>query len=453
MRTIIINATIVNEGETFKGFVVSDGSFITKVGRGRCDIMPSEGDEVVEADGLYLLPGVIDSQVHFREPGLTSKGDIDSESRAAAAGGVTSFMDNPTTVPATTSIVLLEDKFRLAAEKSHVNYSFYYGGTKSNIDTLKNLDPAHVCGVKVYMDDDSLGKSASRQDKTLKKIMEQSPVLVVVHCEDRTTIKDNIKQLMKRFKGQNDFPVRYHSRICNVDACFNATLRAVLIARETGARLHVAQISSEKELWLFQNATLEEKRITAQVCVANLMFHTEDYDFLGPRIKTDPAVKSLEDRDSLRKGMIYGLVDLVSSDHAPHLLSDKIGGALHAASGMPMIQVSLVSMLELSDKGVLPVDKVVELMCHNPARLYNIDRRGFIREGYYADMVLVDPEAYWQVRGTKYYCKCGWNPMDEHTFKWRVKSTYVNGNLIFHNGDIVNETKGMALVFNYKNKC
>lgn len=447
MKTIIKNATIVNEGESFKGFVICEAGFFTKVGKGRLTIQPDEDDIVVDAEGLFLIPGVIDDHVHFREPGLTAKGDIDSESRAAAAGGVTSYMDMPNTVPATTSIVLLEDKFRRAAEKSHVNYSFFYGGTKSNIETLRNLDPSHVCGVKVYMDNDSLGKTAKKQDSTLKKIMEQSPVLVMVHCEDRTTIKENTKQLMKRFKGQNDFPVRYHSRICNVDACFNATLRAVLLARETGARVHVAQVSSEKELWLFQNAPLEEKKITAEVCITNLMFHTEDYDFLGPRIKTDPAVKSIEDRDSLRKGMTYGLIDVVSSDHAPHLLSDKVGGALHAASGMPMIQVSLVSMLELSDKGVLPIEKVVELMCHNPAKLYHIDRRGYIKSGFYADMVLIDPEAYWQVRGSNYYCKCGWNPMDEHTFKWRVKSTYVNGNLIFHDGDIVDETKGMALVF------
>lgn len=447
MKTIIKNALIINDGETFKGYVVAEGNFITKVGRGRCGVTAGDDDKVVDAEGLYLIPGVIDDHVHFREPGLTTKGDIDSESRAAAAGGVTSYMDMPNTVPATTKIGLLEDKFRMAAEKSHVNYSFFYGGTKSNIDTLRHLDPKHVCGVKVYMDDDSLGKSAQKQDKTLRSIMEQSPVLVMVHCEDRTTIRENIKQLRKRFKGQNDFPVRYHSRICNVDACFNATLRAVMLARETGARLHVAQVSSEKELWLFQNAPIEEKRITSEVCIANLMFHTEDYDFLGPRIKTDPAVKSKENRDALRKAMTYGLVDLVSSDHAPHLLTDKVGGALNAASGMPMIQVSLVSMLELADKEILPLEKVVELMCHNPARLYRIDRRGYIKEGYYADMVLVDPEAYWQVRGSNYYCKCGWSPMDEHTFKWCVKSTYVNGRLIFHDGNIVDETKGLPLVF------
>lgn len=448
MRTIIKNANIVNEGETFKGYVVMEDKFITKVGRGRYTCSVTADDKVIDAEGQYLIPGVIDDHVHFREPGLTSKGDIDSESRAAAAGGVTSYMDMPNTVPATTKIRLLEDKFRLAEMKSHVNYSFFYGGTKGNIDTLKHLDPERVCGVKLYMDNDSLGKSAPKQDKTLRKIMEQSPVLVMVHCEDRTTIRNNMKQLMKRFKGQNDFPVRYHSRICNVDACYNATCRVVEAAKETGARVHVAQVSSEKELWLFQNAPIEDKNITSEVCLANLMFHTEDYDFLGPRIKTDPAVKSIEDRDALRKAMAYGLIDIVSSDHAPHLLSDKTGGALRAAAGMPMIQVSLVSMLELSDKGVLPVEKVVELMCHNPARLYRIDRRGYIREGYYADMVLVDPEAYWQVRGSNYYCKCGWSPMDEHTFKWRVRSTFVNGRLIFQDGNIVDETKGMALRFN-----
>lgn len=448
MRTVIHNATIVNEGISFVGYVVIEDELISEAGKGRYVGVSTSTEEVIDAKGFYLIPGVIDDHVHFREPGLTDKGDISTESRSAAAGGVTSYMDMPNTVPATTTLELLDDKFRLAEEKSVVNYSFFFGGTKKNVDLLKSLDPKRVCGVKVYMDNDSLGKKVDRQDKSLKAIMEQSPVLVMVHCEDRNTIKENIKQLMKKFKGQNDFPVRYHSRICNDDACFNATLRAVLAAKETGARVHVAQVSSEKELWLFQNTPLAEKRITSEACIANLMFCTEDYDWLGTRIKTDPAVKSSEDREALRKGITFGLIDVVSSDHAPYLLTDKVGGALKAASGMPLIQVSLVSMLELCDKGVLPIEKVVELMCHNPSLIYRIDRRGFIRKGYYADLVLLDPEAYWQVRGEKYYAKCGWSPMDEHTFKWKVSRTYVNGQLVFVDGDIVDGVRGKALEFN-----
>ena len=457
MRTVIHNATIVNEGKCFVGYVVVEDEFIVDVRkcpesrvqefRSSISAEIQKADKVIDAKGLYLMPGVIDDHVHFREPGLTQKGDISTESRSAAAGGVTSYMDMPNTVPATTTLKLLEDKFQLAEEKSLVNYSFFFGGTKKNIELLKRLDPHKVCGVKVYMDNDSLGKKPAKQDKTLRAIMEQSPVLVMVHCEDRNTIKQNIKLLMKRYKGQNDFPVRYHSRICNADACFNATLRAVMVAKETGARLHVAQVSSEKELWLFQNTPLAGKRITAEACIANLMFCTEDYDWLGTRIKTDPAVKSSEDREALRKGITFGLIDVVSSDHAPHLLSDKVGGALTAASGMPLIQVALVSMLELCDKGVLPIEKVVELMCHNPAIIYKIDRRGYIRKGYYADLVLLDPEAYWQVRGEKYYAKCGWSPMDEHTFKWRVRRTMVNGKTVFEDGEIVEDVRGMSLEF------
>ncbi|MCQ2076684.1 MAG: dihydroorotase [Bacteroidaceae bacterium] len=447
MRTIIKNATIVNEGKEFIGYVVIEDEFIARVQKGRYSQLENDDDIIIDAEGLYLIPGVIDDHVHFREPGLETKGTISTESRAAVAGGITSYMDMPNTQPATTTLQRLEDKIKIAERDSIANYSFFFGGTKKNIDLLKHLDPHTVCGVKVYMDDDSLGKNPEKQDKTLRTILEKSPVLVMVHCEDRKTIKDNTKVLMKRFKGQNDFPARYHSRICNDEACFNATMRAVLLAKETGARMHVAQISSEKELWLFQNTPLDEKNITAEACIANLMFCNEDYDWLGTQIKTDPAVKTPEDREALRKGISFGLIDLVASDHAPHLLKEKIGGALKAASGMPLLQVSLASMLELTDKGVLGVDKVVELMCHNPAILYRIDRRGFIKKGYYADLVLLDPEAYWKVKESICYSKCGWSPMNEHTFKWKVRSTFVNGKLAFDNNEIKEDVRGKALVF------
>ena len=464
MRTIIKNATIVNERQNFVGSVVVENGIITDI----CPIdtptaslltYDESASQVIDATGKYLIPGVIDDHVHFRQPGQTHKGDITTESRAAAAGGVTSYMDMPNTIPATTSIKLLEEKFRMAAEASRVNYSFFFGGTKKNVSEIALLDPTKVCGVKIYMDNDSLGKKPEKQDRTIRQIMETSPVLVMVHCEDRNTIQANIKALKKRFKGQNDFPVRYHSRICDVDACFNAVERAVNIARETGARLHLAQVSSKKELSLLSslnslnnNTTPSHhgettKRITSEACIANLMFDTEDYDWLGPRIKTDPAVKSRDDRDALRSALSLGLIDVVSSDHAPHLLSDKVGGALRAASGIPLIQVALVSMLELVDKGVLTIGRLVELMCHNPARLYGIDRRGFIRKGYHADLVLLDPEAYWQGRECQAFTKCGWTPMDEHTFKWKVISTWVNGEKVFDNGNINDDVRGKRLVF------
>ena len=446
MRTVIHNATIVNERHKFTGSVVIEDELITQVVKGQfTDIHPD--DLVVDAKGKYLIPGVIDDHVHFRQPGLERKGDIETESCAAAAGGVTSYMDMPNTHPETDSVKRLNEKYKMAETKSHVNYAFFFGAHKKNIKELSKLNPQQVCGVKVYMDDDSLGKKQDKQDRVLREIMEKSPVMVMVHCQDRNTIRQNLKKLKKTFPGQNDYPVRYHSRICDVNAGYNAVLRAVNIAQETGARLHLAQISSNKELSLLASRPLEEKRITAEACIANLMFCTEDYDWLGTRIKTDPALKSFDDRAYLRAALSLGLIDVVSSDHAPHLLEEKVGGALRAASGIPCVQLSLVSMLELADKDILTVGKVVELMCHNPALLYKVERRGFIREGYYADLVLLNPESYWKVREQHNFSKCGWTPMDEHTFKWKVERTWVNGEIVYRDGEITEHVKGKALMF------
>jgi len=446
MKTIISGATIVNEGRTFVGSVVVEDEFIKEVVP---DVLPPDGtnDNYIDARGLYLFPGVIDCHVHFREPGYTYKADIESESRTAAAGGVTSFMDMPNTDPPTTTLERLEEKFEIAKAKSRVNYSFFFGATNDNADMLATLDPHRVPGVKVFMGS-STGGLLVDDDSAMRRIFEASPLRIVAHCEDDAIIQQNIKAFRHRYKGQNDFPVRYHTRIRSVEACFEATQRAVNLAHETGARLHVAHISSERELSLLEAKPLTEKQITAEACIPHLMFTTEDYDQLGTKIKCNPSVKTPEDQEALRQALTNGLIDIVATDHAPHLLSEKVGGALKAMSGMPMIQFSLVSMLELSDKGYLTLPQIATLMCHNPATMYRIDRRGFIRPGYYADLVLVNPDANWQVRDGRYYTKCGWTPMDERTFKWRVTRTFVNGITAFLGKVVVDGIRGMELRFN-----
>lgn len=446
MLTLINNATIVNEGRQFVGAVVIDGEYIIDVLQQ--PLADTERfDNVVDATGLYLLPGVIDDHVHFREPGLTHKADIATESRTAAAGGVTSYMEMPNTLPPTTTPDLLAEKHRLAEEKSRVNYSFFFGTTNENAYLLPTLDVHHVPGIKIFMGS-STGNMLVDDDNALRQIFLSSPVRIVAHCEDDRIIQQNIAEFRRKYKGQNDFPVRYHSRIRSIEACYESSSKAVALARETGARLHVAHVSSARELELFSDELdVTQKQITAEAVIAHLMFSTEDYDHLGAKIKCNPAVKTPEDREALREALAMGQIDVVATDHAPHLLREKEGGALKAASGMPMIQFSLVSMLELSDQGYFPVERVVQLMCHNPALLYHIDRRGFIRKGYYADLVLVDPTANWQVLSGRYYTKCGWTPMDERTFKWRVRRTFVNGKTAYADGIVVDGIRGMALKF------
>lgn len=444
MKTIIRNATIVNEGRTFVGSVVIEDEMIQSVIEG--DDSTQHYDTEIDATGLYLFPGVIDDHVHFREPGLTYKADIASESRTAAAGGVTSYMEMPNTNPQTTTIELLDDKFKMAAMHSRVNYSFFFGATNDNVDLLPKLNQKRVPGVKVFMGS-STGNMLVDKEDALRKIFETSPLLLMAHCEDSRIIEQNIAAFRKKYKGQNDFPVRYHSRIRSVEACYNSSSLAVQLAKDTGARLHIAHVSSARELGLFDNKPLAEKNITAEVVIAHLMFSTEDYDRLGTRIKCNPAVKTPDDKAALREALTNGLIDVVGTDHAPHLLNEKEGGALKAASGMPMIQFSLVSMLEMCDEGVMPIERVPELMSHNPARLFCIDRRGFIRPGYFADLTLVDPNANWKVMEGRYYTKCGWTPMDERTFKWRVRRTIVNGKTAYCDGIVVDGIRGKELKF------
>ena len=444
MKTIIRNATIVNEGRKFAGSVVIEDEFIQQVIEG--DDSSQFYDLEIDATGLYLFPGVIDDHVHFRQPGLTHKADIASESRTAAAGGVTSYMDMPNTIPPTTSLEFLEEKFQLGAANSRVNYSFYFGATNDNVDIIPRLDPYRVPGVKVFMGS-STGNMLVDREESLRRIFETSPLLLMTHCEDTGIIEANIRAFKKRYKGQNDFPVRYHSRIRNVEACYKSSSLAVQLAKETGARLHIAHISTAKELELFEAKPIEEKQITAEAVIAHLMFSTEDYDTLETRIKCNPSIKTPEDRAALREALNNGLIDVVATDHAPHLESEKKGGALKAASGMPMIQFSLVSMLEMSDLDVLPIERIPTLMAHNPAKLFRIEKRGFIRPGYYADLTLVDPHGNWQVREGRYYTKCGWTPMDERTFRWRVRRTIVNGITAYSDGIVVDGVRGNELRF------
>lgn len=434
----------MNEGRKFVGSVVIEDEMIQQVLEG--DDSTQAYDLEIDGTDMYLFPGVIDDHVHFREPGLTYKADIASESRTAAAGGVTSYMEMPNTNPQTTNFELLEEKFQLAARNSRVNYSFYYGATNDNVETLPRLDATRVAGVKVFMGS-STGNMLVDREESLHRIFATSPLLLMAHCEDTAIIEANIRAFKKKYKGQNDFPVRYHSRIRSVEACYASSSLAVQMAKDTGARLHIAHISTAKELELFDNKPLEEKKITAEAVIAHLMFTTEDYDTLGTRIKCNPAIKTPEDRAALRAALTNGLIDVVATDHAPHIADEKKGGALKAASGMPMIQFSLVSMLELSDEGVLPIERIPDLMSHHPAQLFHVEKRGFIRPGYYADLVLVDPNANWQVKEGRYYTKCGWTPMDERVFKWRVRRTMVNGITAYCDGIVVDGVRGKELRF------
>ncbi len=446
MKTIIRNATIVNEGTQFNGSVVIEDEYIQQVISNGDDTSQTYDIEI-DATGLYLFPGVIDDHVHFREPGLTHKADIASESRTAAAGGVTSYMDMPNTVPQTTSIDLLEEKFHLAENNSRINYSFYIGATNDNLDTIQKVNRTRVPGVKVFMGS-STGNMLVDNEEALYRLFANSPLLLMAHCEDTSIINHNINEFKKKYKGQNDFPVRYHSRIRNVEACYASSSLAVQLAKDTGARLHIAHISSARELGLFDKGPVENKQITAEAVIAHLMFTTEDYDTLGTHIKCNPSVKTPEDRAALREALTDGTIDVVATDHAPHLLNEKQGGALKAASGMPMIQFSLVSMLEMADEGVLPISRIPDLMSHNPAKLFKIDKRGYIRPGYYADITLVDPNGNWQVREGRYYTKCGWTPMDERVFKWKVRRTIINGITVYSDGIVVDGVRGKELKFN-----
>lgn len=439
----IHNAIIVNEGRRFAGSVVVDGEVIREVLEG--DMRPSVGcDSEIDAHGCFLMPGVIDDHVHFRDPGLTHKADMATETAAAAAGGVTSFMDMPNCNPQTTTIEALEDKFASAATKCVVNYSFYFGATNTNADLLKELDKTRVCGVKLFMGA-STGNMLVDRMETLRRIFSEAGMLIATHCEDQAIIRRNTELFKERYGEDPD--ISLHPLIRSEEACWESSSLAVRLARETGARLHVLHVSTARELDLFEDKPLSEKRITAEACVSHLMFCDEDYKTLGTRIKCNPSIKTRRDRDALRQALATDRIDVVATDHAPHLLSEKQGGALKAVSGMPMLQFSLVSMFELVHEGVLTVEQVVQKMCHAPAELFRIRKRGYIRPGYQADLVIVNPDFEWHLTPACILSKCGWSPMENRLFHARVEKTLVNGTLVYSDGKVDASHRGQALTF------
>lgn len=442
-RTWIKNALVVNEGKAFHGSVVIENEKIAEIlAEDACPVLPVE--EVLDANGCYLIPGIIDDHVHFRDPGLTHKADMHTESIAAAAGGVTSFMDMPNTTPQTTSLEALEAKFTDAASKSVVNYSFYLGATNNNADILPQLDKTRVCGVKLFMGA-STGNMLVDRMEVLRKVFANAPILVAAHCEEQSTIAQNTALFKEKYGEDPD--VKYHPQIRSAEACVHSSALAIKLAKEAGARLHILHVSTADELPLFEDKPLNEKKITSEACVSHLCFYDKDYETLGTRIKCNPAIKTKADRDALRKALATNRIDVIGTDHAPHLPGEKQGGALKAVSGMPMIQFSLVSIMELVREGVLTVEQLVQKMCHAPAELYSIENRGFIRTGYQADLVLVNPNHPWIVTSGCVLSKCGWSPMEGQTFHAKIEKTFVNGTLVY-DGNKVNEAhRGQELRF------
>jgi len=442
---LIKNATIVNEGHTFVGSVLIDGEQIKAVFEADQPIEITEPFTETDATGLLLFPGIIDDQVHFRDPGLTHKGDLYTESKAAVAGGITSFFEMPNTKPQTTTVQILEEKYALAAEKSMANYSFLMGVTNDNIEELKKVNPRNVAGLKMFMGS-STGNMLVDNEITLHRVFSEVPLLIVTHCEDEATIKANI-QHYKELLG-DDIPVEYHPLIRNAEACYKSSSYAVELAKKYNSRLHVFHLSSALEMSLFSNdKPLREKRITAEVCVHHLWFSDEDYAEYGNRIKWNPAIKSATDRQALIDAVNSNKIDVIATDHAPHLWSEKEGSCLTAASGGPLVQHSLVAMLQLVKQGKFTLEKVVEKMCHAPADLFRIEKRGYIRPGYFADLVLVDPNSSWTVTKENILYKCGWSPFEGTTFDNSVSKTWVNGQLVYNNGQFDETVRGQRLLF------
>ena len=443
MRTIIQGGTIVNEGSVFDGSIVIEDEHIAQITLGNTT-PEAPYDELIDASGCFILPGLIDDHVHFREPGLTAKADIDSESRAAAAGGVTTYFDMPNTMPQTTTLETLEEKFALAAEKSHVNYSFFFGATNDNVDLFPQLDAHRIPGIKLFMGS-STGNMLVDRREALEHIFASAKLPIMTHCEDTDIINRNMA-LAKAQYG-DDPKVSHHPEIRSVEACYESTKLAVELATKHHARLHVAHLTTAKELGLLPKNRALTSNITAEVTPSHLYFCDRDYMALGTRIKCNPAIKTQHDRDALRAALNDGRIAVIGTDHAPHLLSQKEGGCAKAASGMPMIQFSLVTMLELVDQGVLTIERLVELMCHHPAQLFEVRQRGFLREGYQADIVLVRPNTGWTVTKELIQSKCGWSPMEGHMYLWRVERTLCNGHTVYQNGVVDTNYIGQPVNF------
>lgn len=442
MRTLIKNATIVNEGTEYCASVLIDNDLIAKV---FTEDVPKDimADSIIDSTGLLLMPGVIDDHVHMRDPGLTHKADMQSETRAAAAGGVTSVMDMPNVMPQTTTIELWQQKMQHAAETSRVNYAVYLGATNDNLDEIRKIDPTRIPALKLFMGS-STGGMLVDQEEPLCKIFSECPTLIMTHCEDTQRINTRMAEA-KKLHG-DDPSTEWHAWIRDDEACYMSSALAVGMAQKTGARLHLAHITTAKELSLLSSEALGNKNITAEVCPQHLYYTDNDYKRLGSLIKCNPSIKTDADRQALRQALNNGLIDVIGTDHAPHLLSEKLGGAAKAVSGMPIMQFSLPLMLTMSDEGILPRTRLVELMCHNPALLFHIEKRGFIREGYKADLVLLKKQD-WKVSEACILSKCGWSPLTGETLSWKVACTWCNG-LQVYDGDTVNDNvRGEALRF------
>ena len=443
--TLIRNAAIVNEGRTFRGDLLIKDEIISAIGSpGR--LLAPPGSQIIDASGLLLIPGVIDDQVHFREPGLTHKADIFSESRAAAAGGITSFMDMPNTLPQTVTLETLNDKYRLGSENSLINYSFYIGATNNNLDEIMKADPSEVCGIKLFMGS-STGNMLVDDNSALRELFRNARMLITAHCEDETEIRKNSESY--RLKYGEDVPVKMHPLIRSREACYLSSSRAITLAGEHNARLHILHLSTADEMKLFSNELpLEEKRITAEVCVHHLWYHDSFYDDLGTKIKWNPAIKTIYDRDALVNAVKNDIIDIIATDHAPHTSEEKANSYFKAPSGGPLVQHSLPAMLELWHRKIFNIEKIVEKMCHNPAILFNIRERGFIRENYKADLCLINPDDPWTVTGENILYKCGWSPFEGTTFRSKVVMTFVNGTPVYNKGVFNEENRGQRLTFN-----
>jgi dihydroorotase len=445
MRTLITNANIVNEGKVFQGDVLINGEYIEQIGK---QISAHDVNRVIDAKGSFLLPGAIDDQVHFREPGLTHKGSIYSESRAAVAGGVTSFMEMPNTNPPTFTQELLEQKYAIAARRSLANYSFFIGASNDNLDQVLKTDLSKVCGLKIFMGS-STGNLLVDKPEMLEAFFSRFPGLIATHCEDEATIRANSALYQEKY-GE-DVPVECHPLIRSAEACYKSSSFAVELARKHGTRLHILHISTAKETQLFDNGIpLEQKKITAEACIHHLWFNDKDYRRLGTLIKWNPAVKTADDQAAIFQALMDGRIDVVATDHAPHTLQEKQNPYFKAPSGGPLVQHSLVAMLEFVAQGKTTIETVVQKMAHNPAILFRIEKRGFIREGYFADLVLVDPRSSWIVDKTNILAHCGWSPFEGQRFGSEVTHTFVSGHLALEKGVLNEEKKGERLTFRIK---
>ena len=443
MSYLIKGATIVNENKTFKGDVFIENEEIKEIASG---INVADNVKIINAEGKYLIPGFIDDQVHFREPGLTHKANIETESRAAAAGGITTFIEQPNTVPQATNQKLLEDKFQIASKSSYVNYSFMFGGTNDNLEELLKTDPKTVAGIKLFLGS-STGNMLVDDVEVLEKIFSSTKMIISLHCEDEATIRKNTAHY-KEIYGEN-IPIELHPIIRSEEACYLSSSKAIELAKKTGARLHVFHVSTAKETALFRNdIPLEEKQITAEVCVHHLWFSDEDYKEKGTYIKWNPAVKTAADRDGLWKALLDDRIDIIATDHAPHTIEEKSNSYLKAPSGGPLVQHALLALLEKVKENVLPIEKLIEKACHNPAKIFQIEKRGFIREGFYADFVLVDTNLPQTVHKENILYKCGWSPFEGSTFSSSIVKTFVNGVLMYDNGVFDEVTKGQRITFN-----